>query len=305
MDQLPIITPIKWPESNNDIFLMREDLIPFSFGGNKARIAMEFVSDMKAKGCDCMIGTGTTSSNLCRALASACAQAGCPCHLVLFDSPPGDWHETFNLTLMEKSGAIIHKCRKDDTASVVSDIMAEASARGEKPYFMNGSPDGFGNEVTPLRAYAEIFRTIGDDYDYVFLPVGACMTVSGLIAGKARYGGKPKIVGISISRAEDRAVSFIRRYVDAYTAEYSLPPVPDSDICFTDKYLCGGYGLCTPEIVSVIDEMWRLNAVPLDRTYTGKGFTGMLNYLKDNRISGSKVLYIHTGGTPLFFDGIR
>ena len=31
MNQLPIITPIKWPESNNDIFLMREDLIPFSF----------------------------------------------------------------------------------------------------------------------------------------------------------------------------------------------------------------------------------------------------------------------------------
>lgn len=297
--------PVEWPDSENSIYLMREDLIPFSFGGNKARIALEFVSDMKAKGGSCMIGIGTTSSNLCRALASACAKENYPCHLVLFDSPPGDWHETFNLTLMEKSGAVIHKCRKEDSETVVAELMAEASSRGEKPYFMNGSPDGFGNEVTPLRAYAEIFRLIDDEFDYVFLPVGACMTVSGLISGKARYGGKQKIIGISISRAQERAVCFIRRYVDAYAAEYGLSPVPDSDICFTDRYLCGGYGLCTPEIISVIDRMWRLNAVPLDRTYTGKGFAGMLGYLKDNGICGKKVLFIHTGGTPLFFDGLR
>lgn len=297
--------PVDWPESDNSIYLMREDLIPFSFGGNKARIALEFVNDMKAKGGNFMIGTGTTSSNLCRALASACAREGFPCHLVLFDSPPGDWHETFNLTLMEKSGAVIHKCPKDDSEALIAQLIAEAEARGERPYYMNGSPAGFGNEVTPLRAYAEVFRTIGEDFDYVFLPVGACMTVSGLISGKARYGGKQKIVGISISRAEERAVTFIRRYVDAYTAEYGVPSVPDSDICFTDDYLCGGYGLCTPEIVSVIDEMWRLNAVPLDRTYTGKGFAGMLGYLRDNGIHGRKVLFIHTGGTPLFFDGLR
>lgn len=305
MNPSPIIMPVEWPGSDNSISLMREDLIPFSFGGNKARIALEFVSDMKANGGSFMIGIGTTSSNLCRALASACARESLPCHLVLFDSPPGDWHETFNLTLMEKSGAVIHKCRKDDSESVVAELMAEASSRGEKPYFMNGSPDGFGNEVTPLRAYAEIFREISNDFDYIFLPVGACMTVSGLISGKARYGGNQKIVGISISRAEERGRVFIRRYVDAYAAEYGLAPVPETEIIFTDSYLCGGYGICTHEIISVIDKMWRLNSVPLDRTYTGKGFAGMLGYLHDNGIEGKKILFIHTGGTPLFFDGLR
>ncbi len=44
--------------------------------------------------------------------------------------------------------------------------------------------------------------------------------------------------------------------------------------------------------------------IPLDSTYTGKGFYGMKQYLKEHQIEGKKVLFIHTGGTPLFFDDL-
>ena len=42
--------------------------------------------------------------------------------------------------------------------------------------------------------------------------------------------------------------------------------------------------------------------MPLDPTYTGKAFWGMQDYLNRKCITGKKVLFIHTGGTPLFFD---
>ena len=44
------------------------------------------------------------------------------------------------------------------------------------------------------------------------------------------------------------------------------------------------------------------NGLPLDPTYTGKAFWGMKEYLEKNNVIGKKILFIHTGGTPLYFD---
>ena len=45
--------------------------------------------------------------------------------------------------------------------------------------------------------------------------------------------------------------------------------------------------------------------IPLDETYTGKAFTGMTEYIKKENITGKNILFIHTGGTPLFFDVLK
>ena len=44
------------------------------------------------------------------------------------------------------------------------------------------------------------------------------------------------------------------------------------------------------------------NSLPLDPIYTGKAFWGMQEYLKTAGITDSRILFLHTGGTPLFFD---
>ena len=42
-----MIHPIQWKQNpENAFYLMREDLLPFSFGGNKVRIAQSFLEDM-------------------------------------------------------------------------------------------------------------------------------------------------------------------------------------------------------------------------------------------------------------------
>ena len=44
-------TPItKLNVPGNNFYIKRDDLLPFSCGGNKVRIAHEFLEDMKAKG---------------------------------------------------------------------------------------------------------------------------------------------------------------------------------------------------------------------------------------------------------------
>ena len=53
-----------------------------------------------------------------------------------------------------------------------------------------------------------------------------------------------------------------------------------------------------------VEMAMRTYGIPLDTTYTAKAFHGMQTVLRDNGVSGSGILFLHTGGTPLFFDSL-
>ena len=74
---------------------------------------------------------------------------------------------------------------------------------------------------------------------------------------------------------------------------------------FDDSYICGGYGKYNDEIINTIKEVMQKEGIPLNTTYTGKAFWGMKEYLQKHKIVGKRVLFIHTGGTPLFFDDLK
>ena len=44
--------------------------------------------------------------------------------------------------------------------------------------------------------------------------------------------------------------------------------------------------------------------IPFNTTYTGKAFWGMKEYLASNEIENKTILFVHTGGTPLYFDDL-
>ena len=72
------------------------------------------------------------------------------------------------------------------------------------------------------------------------------------------------------------------------------------DLC--TSYTCGGYGARDARVDALIEEALLRCALPLDPTYTGKALRGALDYLRDNDVSNASVLFLHTGGTPLFYD---
>ena len=71
---------------------------------------------------------------------------------------------------------------------------------------------------------------------------------------------------------------------------------------FIDDYT-SGYGKEDNRVQETIDIVLKRYGIPLDATYTGKAFMGMTEYLVD--IKEKNILFIHTGGTPLFFDTLR
>ena len=75
---------------------------------------------------------------------------------------------------------------------------------------------------------------------------------------------------------------------------------------FIDAYT-DGYGKADSRITGTIRQIMGRYGIPLDETYTGKAFTGMQDYIEEHpeEMKGRNILFIHTGGTPLFFDLLR
>lgn len=293
-----------------NLYIKRDDLLPFSFGGNKVRIVQEYFADMEKKGCNCIIGYGSTQSNLCRVLANLSATRKIPCHIITALDNGDKMINTNNQFLVDKAHAVSHICHKGEVADTVQATIEQCVSMGLKPYYIYGNRYGKGNEAVPIRAYAKVYKEIkcqqkdmGIKFDYIFLATGTGMTQAGLLAGQHELNGTEKIIGISISRDSETESEIVKKYLDIYCKEEKLSNIMDENILIEDRYLCGGYGKYDIEIENAIWDMYIKNGVSLDPTYTGKAFWGMKEYIKS--MNNKNVLFIHTGGVPLFFDYIN
>ncbi|MCD7753078.1 MAG: pyridoxal-phosphate dependent enzyme [Clostridiales bacterium] len=299
-------------ENGNQIYIKRDDLLPFSLGGNKVRIAEQFYADMQEKGCDTMIIYGSRHSNLCRVLSDLCCSRGTPCLMICSHEAQEDTSPTANTHLIEWTNTEILSCTKSEIAQTVDRAMALVQARGGKPYYIYGDRTGAGNEGVAAAAYAQAYGEIqqfeqanGWEFDYIFCPSGTGATQSGLICGHLLAGDRKKVMGILISSRETaRARQVIQTGVRAWFASHgaALPERFEDEIILLDQYRQAGYGKYDARIEAVIRAQYRANGIPLDPIYTGKAFWGMMEYLRASGIGHSRILFLHTGGTPLFFD---
>lgn len=297
-------TPIiKIENDSNDLFIKRDDLLPFSFGGNKVRIALEFLDDMRSQNKDCIVGYGNARSNLSRALANLCYQQNIPCHIISPSDEDGTRIDTFNSKMVQAFNATFHYCSKTNVKCTVESVIKELSDKGMKPYYIYGDSTGKGNEHTPLKAYMKVYEEIKGQFDYIFLATGTGMTQGGLLAAKAKNNGMEKIIGISVARTSDNEIKVLKNTLKTYSERVENIDIPE--IIVMDDYLCGGYGKYNRNIEKTISVQMKQNGMPLDPVYTGKAFYGMMDYLKKNDIRGKKILFLHTGGTPLYFDYLQ
>ena len=302
-------------EKKNEIYIMREDLLPFSMGGNKVRIAGAFFRDMQEKNCDAMLIYGEKHSNLCRVLSNLCCSRGIFCVMICSHGENEEEKVTNNTRFIEWSGTEIVHCKKTEIAETVEAQMNRLREMGKKPYYIYGDKTGRGNEGTAAAAYAEAYDEIREyekkmdrEFDYIFLPSGTGATQSGLLCGHFRAEDKKKIMGIMISsREKERMFSVIQDGIEEYHKKSGrgLKTDYEKEIFLLDEYRIGGYGLYDESVKACIRRQYRTNGIPLDPVYTGKAFRGMEEYIKENHIKNSRILFLHTGGTPLFYDFLQ
>ena len=348
----------------SSIYIKRDDLIPFSFGGNKVRIAEELLQEIRTGGYTALISYGSPTSNMNRAAADLAKREGLKCYVIIkLEEERGQGHPADdrgqeqesdkssasfrripeNERLVRESGAEIIYCKAasgNDIKACVESVLELSRSRGEKPYYIYGDSSGKGNEAVLMRAsykeYAEIRafewtlkkqfeRTSGPEsaesgglageaFDAIVLTVGTGMTISGLAAAMQEAGTtrRTKLVGISAARTAEKELPVITKNLEifwrqsqsAFGTDFCKNGISENKTeppLILDSYLCGGYGLYTKEIEETIREMKDKYGIPLDPTYTGKCFYGLLKEIESGRIKG-RILFIHTGGYPGYLD---
>lgn len=292
---------------NNELYIKREDLIPVSFGGNKARKAQLFFDEIDAGAFDCVVTYGSSSSNHCRIIANMAAARQMPCYII---GPEEASKETFNSKMMQLFGANITIVPVCDVSDTIEKKIEELKEQGFHPYFIAGG--GHGNVGTQafVNCYEEIceYEKINDvKFDYIFHASGTGTTQAGLICGQLLRNDDRKIVGISIARTNPRGrnvvLDSVRDYLSAKDIHIDENIVEQTTI-FIDEFIGEGYGKKHSELCDTIKKVLIQYGIPLDSTYTGKAFWGMRNYLEDNSIQGKRILFLHTGGTPLYYDDL-
>lgn len=288
--------------NDNTFYIKRDDLFPISFGGNKARKAILFFEDLIQKKYDCVVTYGSNNSNHCRIIANMAAAKGIPCHII---SPSGPSLPTSNSRFIELFGATVTRCPLSDVSFTIDNKLEELKAQGYRPYFIQGGGHGDIGTQAYVDAYEEILdyeRSCCIHFDYIFHTSGTGTTQAGLVCGKLLHGDSREIIGISNARKNPYGGQVVHDSVNSYFESLGEEYETSGAVTFIDNYVLDGYGIYNDSILQTIKEVLIQDGIPMDATYTGKAFWGMKEYIKKKRIFEKNVLFIHTGGTPLFFD---
>lgn len=288
----------------NHLWMKREDLLPFSFGGNKARKAQLFFQKIDKDNYDCVVTYGSGSSNHCRVVANECCKRGMSIYII---SPEEASEPTFNSQMMEIFGAEVTMVPVTEVHDTIEAKLAELKATGRKPYFIEGGGHGNIGTEAYVQCYDEIRefeREVDIHFDYIFFASGTGTTHAGLVCGQLLHGDERKIIGISIARKNPRGRDVVLNSVRSYLGSRVTEEQIQEATIFIDDYT-SGYGKDDYRVIQTIELVLKKYGIPLDATYTGKAFMGMNEYITKEQIQGKNILFIHTGGTPLFFDTLK
>lgn len=295
-------TPIQMIEEN--LYIKRDDLIPYSFGGNKARKAFLFFEDIDKGNYNCVLTYGSSHSNHCRIISNMAAKRKMPCYLI---EPEEISDVTYNSKLMQLFGAELITVPVKQVHNTIECKLIELRNNGKKPYFIPGGGHGNIGTEAYIQCYEEIKKYENENglfFDYIFFASGTGTTHAGLVCGQMKYKDNRKIIGISIARKNPYGRNVVLNSIKEYMPEIEEDKIQRNTI-FLDQYTGDGYGKESFEIINTIKECMIEYGIPLDSTYTAKAFLGMKKYLKTEKIKDKKILFIHTGGTPLFFDDFK
>lgn len=289
----------------NNVYIKRDDLIPFSFGGNKVRKARNFYKEIRDRKCDSVVTYGSASSNHCRIIANMCKAMGIQCFVV---SPVEKYESTPNSKMISEFGATIIQAPLNEIGVTIDNKLEELRRSGHNPYQILGG--GHGNMGT--MAYVDTYKEIKEfeetnniRFDYIFHASGTGTTQAGLVCGQLMNCDERSIIGLSIAREQVRGRDVVKESIIDYISFAGLDITEtevEDKLHFYDDYRLGGYGEYNDEITFVIAEVLEKYGIPMDTTYVGKAFWGMKQYIEKEKLMGKNILFIHTGGTPLFFN---
>jgi 1-aminocyclopropane-1-carboxylate deaminase len=148
-------------------------------------------------------------------------------------------------------------------------------------------PEGGANELGVLGA-AKILEGVDQKkVDVVVVACGTGVTMAGIVSACEPH---VLVVGMPALKAHNWMASEIQGWLDVVNCS-------NTNWMVECDYHFGGYGKTKSELLQFIEKMAQDYQLLLDPIYTGKAFYGLLKMIELGEIvSGSRVLFIHSGG---------
>lgn len=293
------ITIQKTDFMGNELFILREDLIPINFGGNKVRIAYAHIQHMLKHKFTAMIVYGGATSNLVRATAYLCHAFKIPCYVVCPEKKE-NFLQYNNFLLANFSVKETVFCDKTNVAQTVRNLMDKLLWGGEKPYYIYGNELGKGGEAVSMKPYIQVGKKIKKfqenrriKFDYLFAPVGTATTFTGLMLGMKDE--KLKMIGVSVARDRKKLEETIDEFSQGFARSCNYEII--------DKF--GGYKNFDNDIIDTIKSAYLELGICLDFVYSARVFRCMKEYILDKGLRNKKIFFVLTGSAPLFFDSLN
>ena len=289
------------------LWIKRDDLIGFGFGGNKVRGLELLIADARAQGADVVVTGAGAQSNHVRATAAAAAHAGLDAVAALWGDEPASVQG--NLLLTRMLGAQTRFTRNADRAQIdrtITEIADELRRSGRRPYAIpRGGACALGvlGHVLAARELQRQCESLGLSPGTVFLAVGSGATLAGWLLGSALLGTAWRIEGVTVSRpAPEVRVRVAALAADAAALLDVPTAVAEADVVVHDGFIGAGYGVPTPAGDAAIVLAARTQGLFLDPTYTGKAFAGLIALAAAGRfVQRGPLVFLHTGGEPALF----
>lgn len=300
MKHLPFVaTPIDEMQSFSkelgcNLLCKRDDLFMSAYGGNKARMLQYILQKLTESKYDVLVTAGPKSSNFNRACALMCAKLGILLHIVVYSSDENEDEKSLNYKLCNFSNVVTTSCLKENVASTIKQVV---SSYGKKSVL---SVYGGGRSLEGVYAYYEAVGELHNQIksiDHIFVACGTGTTLTGIAAGAQRWFPNAIVHGISISRNYSEEYAVLNEDM-LWLNDYLGSQYDFSNLEYTDKYLCGGYGLYDDKIMENIQKVISNEGLILDPCYSGKAWHGMMTIIDNDkdRYKGKNVLFWHTGG---------
>jgi L-cysteate sulfo-lyase len=291
------------------LWVKREDATGLGFGGNKLRKLDYVLHEALSNSADAIVSGGVVQSNSQRQVAAVAAKLGIACHLAVYhgrlEPPTPEYKSSGNALLNRLFGAHLHDVPwTGDRNAAIRTLVADLEASGHRPYFV---PYGVSNPLGAL-AYATTISEIDSQATRLgFAPsaivhcTGSGGTQAGLVVGAALALPNTQIVGIDID-AEPARVRVDVVALAQQASELLDVPFEEASVEVVAGHAGPAYGVPHQATIEAIRLAGRLEALPLDPVYSGKGLAGLIALIRQGRWSKDEdVIFLHTGGAPALF----
>ncbi len=292
-----------------NLWMKRDDLNSQLYSGNKVRKFEYLFADARAKGARAVMTLGSAGSNHGAATTIFCRHLGFEPWLALVPQPV--------LSYVRRNILVNHSLKaqfmfsSNDVFNVANILRfyAGKKMRGEEaPYFMFfGGSAPLGN-VGFVDAAFELANQIQAGVlplpRYIFVTTGSCGTHAGLLVGLRAAGLPCEVIGVRIvpKAVTNKPVvalhaNLIARLLHRLDPAFQPLRFHTSEIRLLDDYYGGQYGRPTREGKEAIRLLRETEDLPLDPTYTGKSFAGLIGYVRRLADKNVPILYWQTLNT--------